>query len=39
MTIDEFIRHQECYLNNIVCDPDCEVVKEQLDSKYAEMNR
>ena len=33
------LTHQECYANSIICGDECEVVKEQLDSKYADMNR
>mgnify|MGYP003139912389 FL=1 len=36
---EELIRHQSCYMENKTCSKECEEVREQLDRKYAEMNR
>ena len=34
-----YIDHQNCYMLNKICNDDCAEVREQLDSKYAEMNK
>ena len=39
MTEQEHIDHQHCYMENKICNDDCAEVREQLDSKYAEMNK
>ncbi len=33
------LEHQPCYMLNKICNDDCAEVREQLDSKYAEMNK